>query len=68
VEHYNDAHFLHLSNKYLKREGDKGRTAKLQKTRWLVQLYKQDRSSNLETIDACDLEFALQSQSSANKW
>jgi hypothetical protein len=68
VEHYNDAHFLSMSGKYSKRGGDKGRTAKLQKARWLVQRYKQDRATNLEIIDACHLEFAFRSQSTANKW
>jgi hypothetical protein len=52
----------------LTRRGDKGQIAKLQKTRWLLQRYKQDRTSNFEIIDACHLEFALQSQTSANKW
>jgi hypothetical protein len=37
VEHYSDAHFLSMSGKYSKRRGEKGRTAKLQKARWLVQ-------------------------------
>jgi hypothetical protein len=41
---------------------------KLQKTRWLVQRYKQHQASNLEIIDACHHEFAFRSQSTANKW
>jgi hypothetical protein len=57
VEYYNDVHFLSMSEKYLKRGGIKA--AKLQKTWWLVQRYKQDWASNLEIIDAYHLEFAF---------
>ena len=68
VDHYDRAHWLSESGKYAQRGGDKSRTTKLQRARWLVSRYRRDRLSNLEIINKCHIEFAMWSQLDPRKW
>jgi hypothetical protein len=68
VEHYDDAHNLSESRKYVRRGGDRTRTKRLQRAKQLVQRYRQDPLSNLEVIDECHLKFSFRSQTNLAKW
>ena len=68
MDHYDRAHWLSESRKYVQKGGDEGWTTKLQKACWLVLRYKKDWLSNIEIIDKCHMEFAMRSQSDPQKW
>jgi hypothetical protein len=59
VEHYDDAHSLSESRKYVLLGGDRIQTKRLQKAKQLVQRYRQDPLSNLEVLDEYHLKFSF---------